>query len=124
MGQGVLMSETVVNAAVRSELPLVLAEGSHSIYMQWKSDLVNWTVLTGPESGFALKEQMVVLVSSNNSVPSIDFSGALLDDPELAVAALDKQPVHTPEDVPLDLLGISVADVDSRLYPGMVVDSL
>ena len=121
-GQGLLQSSTRTNGQVRGELPLVLTEGTHSVALQWKSNLINWTTIMGTEYGFTMKEQMLVMVSSNNSVPVIELGGVGLPDGVKSVVSSEQQPVHVDEDTELDLVGISVADVDDRLYPGMEVD--
>lgn len=99
------------NAQLSNELPLVLAEGSHTVSLEWKTaGAVNWTTSHGTDYGYNSNAQMLVLISSNNSNPVINSATNL------------SIPVHVTEDVEFPLGVFSVSDTDERLYGGMFVD--
>jgi hypothetical protein len=107
-----LYSSSSVSGSSRSldtlfgSLSLTLPAGTHSIVLQWKSHDCNWMTLNQIEDGFLQSDQMLMMITSENSEPTItstssSFNGA--------------------EDTFLPITGLQVGDIDEKLVDGYVL---
>ena len=111
---------------LNGELPLILAAGTHTITIEWQADKIQWTTMDPSLRG----TEILAIISSENAKPSIELpvqsknlptkDGSRVIDKNGPIAE-NYAYVQTNEDTPLQLDGISIADVDSTLSYGMQV---
>ena len=97
-------STSRVTDVISGELGLILSSGSHSIILQWEANSqTDWALLNTLDNGFTNSESLLVLVSSENSFPTIACPDVY----------------HGYENIDTMLSGISVGDLDIDLLPGI-----
>jgi hypothetical protein len=81
---GVLYSASAVQStskvvdSISGKLALILAAGSHSLCLQWRSDTgVDWQTVTQLGDGFSESEEFLTVLTSHNAAPVISFNGGV-----------------------------------------------
>lgn len=98
-----LSSMSRIIDSISGEIGLTLPIGSHTIALQWENNgICNWTILNNIDKGYTNSDQMLVLISSENSIPIITAPNS----------------IYGYENVHTVFTGISIEDVDDLIRHG------
>ncbi len=87
------------------QLALILPAGTHTVYLQWRSETVQWRTLNELSDGYAHGARLLTYITSENAQPSISCASR--------IGGFENQ------DIVISTLTIS--DIDEQLSPGMIV---